>query len=337
MTLPSSSRRTALSSIPVLIIVGCAISALNGGPRSTMGFFLTPMTSENGWGREVFALAIAIQNLSWGAAQPFVGMIADKFGPARVLVFGTLLYALGLVLMANTSSPIALQFTAGVLVGVGIAGSALFLVMAAMARMLPEHLRTTAYGLVTAAASAGQLIFAPLGQALIINVGWHTTLLAIAALVLIAPLFAFVLRGTPVPHATAAGLRDQSIVQALREAFTHPSYRLVVAGFFVCGFQISFIIVHLPAYLNDIGLAAYGGLALALIGLCNIAGSIATGVLSGKMPRRWILSVIYLGRAIFTAAFILLPPSPVTVIGFSILMGFLWLSTVPPTQQLVAI
>jgi MFS family permease len=332
----ATARRWA-PSIPVLIVVGCAISALNGGPRSTMGFFLTPMTSENGWGREVFALAIAIQNLAWGVAQPFVGMIADKLGPARVLTFGTLLYAVGLVLMANTSSPIALQFTAGVLVGVGIAGSALFLVMAAMARMLPERLRTTAYGLVTAAASAGQLIFAPLGQALIINVGWHAALLAMAALVLIAPLLAFVLRGAPAPHATVAGQRDQSIMQALREAFTHPSYRLLVAGFFVCGFQISFIVVHLPPYLNDIGLAAYGGLALALIGLCNIAGSISTGVLSGKMPRRWILSVIYLGRAVFTAAFLLLPPTPVTVIGFAILMGFLWLSTVPPTQQLVAI
>ena len=332
-----ATARPWLTSIPVIIGAGCLIAALNGGPRSTMGFFLTPMTTENGWSREIFALAIAIQQLSWGAAQPFVGMIADKWGSARVLIGGTLLYALGLVLMANTSDAVTLQFTAGLLIGLGIAGSALFLVMAALARLLPEHLRTTAYGLVTASASAGQLIFAPLGQALIINIGWKTALIVMAALVMLAPLLTYVIRGKPKAGPSAPGQREQSIMQALREAFAHPSYRLLVAGFFVCGFQISFIIVHLPPYLNDVGLATYGGLALALIGLCNIAGSIATGVMSGHMPRRWILAAIYLGRAIFTAGFVLLPPTPFSVIAFSILMGFLWLSTVPPTQQLVAI
>ena len=303
-----------------------------------MGFFLTPMSSEHGWGREIFALAIAIQNLAWGAAQPFVGMLADKFGTARVLTGGTLLYALGLALMAHTSDPVTLQLTAGVLIGLGIAGSAFMLVMAAFARLLPEGMRTLAYGLGTAGSSVGQFIFAPLGQAFIQAHGWQATLTIMAAIVLVIPILAYVLRGKPKAMPAAPGKADQSIPEALREAFGHHSYRLLVLGFFVCGFQVAFIIVHLPPYLADIGIpAVYAGYALALIGLFNIVGSIGTGVLSARMPRRWILSALYFSRSVVILAFILLPPSVPSVLVFSVLMGFLWLSTVPPTQQIVAI
>ena len=213
--------------------------------------------------------------------------------------------------MAHTSSPVTLQLTAGVVVGLGIAGSAFLLVMAAFSRLLPEHMRTTAYGLGTAAASVGQFIFAPLGQGFIQAYGWQTALTIMAAMIMVVPILAFVVRGKPQAAPVAFGQMDQSIIQALREAFGHGSYRLLVAGFFVCGFQVAFIIVHLPPYLSDIGiLAAYGGWALALIGLFNIFGSIGTGVLSGRMPRRWILAVVYLGRSAVITAFILTPPSP---------------------------
>jgi MFS family permease len=333
-----SEPRLFWRSVPVIIVAGCLIAVLNGGPRSTMGFFLTPMSSENGWGREVFALSIAIQNLVWGIGQPFVGMLADRFGTARVLTIGTLLYALGLVLMAQTSSPVTLQFTAGVLIGLGIAGSAFILVMAAFARLLPEHLRTIAYGFGTAGSSVGQFIFAPLGQGFIQWYGWQSALMIMAAIVLLVPILAYVVRGKPKAVPTAPGKLDQSIPEALREAFGHGSYRLLVLGFFVCGFQVAFIIVHLPPYLSDIGIPAiYAGYALGLIGLFNIIGSIGTGVLSGHMPRRWILSALYLSRSVVVAAFILAPPSTMSVLLFSVAMGILWLSTVPPTQALVAV
>lgn len=327
-----------LQSIPVVIVAGCLIAVLNGGPRSTMGFFLTPMSSEHGWGREIFALAIAIQNLAWGIGQPFAGMLSDRLGTARVLIGGSLLYALGLVLMANTSDPVTLQLTAGILIGLGIAGSAFMLVMAAFGRLLPEHMRPLAYGLGVSGSSIGQFIFAPLGQAFIQEYGWQSALVIMAAFVLAIPALSYVLRGKPAAMAVAPGRSDQSIPEALREAFTHRSYRLLVLGFFVCGFQVAFIMIHLPPYLADAGIPpAYGGYALALIGLFNIVGSIGTGVLSGHMPRRWILAAIYSGRSLVILGFILVPISVASVLVFSVLMGVLWLSTVPPTQQLVAI
>jgi MFS family permease len=303
-----------------------------------MGFFLTPMTSEYGWSRETFAFAIAIQNLVWGIGQPFVGMLADKFGTARVLSVGAVLYALGLALMSVTTDPLVLQFTAGVLIGLGIAGSAFLLVLAAFARLLPPESRTLGYGIGTAAGSVGQFIFAPLGQGFISNYGWHTALLLMALTVLAVPFLSYVIRGKPAPVATRPGERDQSMLEALREAFGHGSYRLLVAGFFVCGFQIAFITVHLPPYLADVGIPAKaGGYALALIGLFNIFGSITSGVLSARMPKRYILSALYLLRAVAIAIFVLLPPSVPSVLIFSAVMGFFWLSTVPPTQQLVAV
>ena len=303
-----------------------------------MGFFLTPMTNEYGWGREVFALAIAVQNLVWGIGQPFVGMLADRFGTARVLAGGALVYAAGLALMAHTGTPMALQLTAGVMVGLGIAGSAFLLVMAAFARLLPQSMRTLGFGLGTAAGSVGQFVFAPLGQGFISAYGWQTALTVMAGILMVVPLLAFVVRGKPAAVPVVQGQSDQTVVEAMREAFGHHSYRLLVAGFFVCGFQLAFITVHLPPYLIDVGIPAmWGAYAIGLIGLANIVGSIVSGVLSGIMARRIILVGLYLTRSALIAAFILLPPSIPSALAFSGLLGFLWLSTVPPTQQIVAI
>ena len=338
MTIADSVKRPFLQSIPVVLVAGCLIAILSFGPRSTMGFFLTPMTSEFGWSREVFALAIAIQNLIWGAAQPFVGMLADKFGTARVLTGGAILYAVGLALMAYTTDAVTLQLTAGVLIGLGIAGSAFLLVTSAFARLLPTEMRTIGFGIGTAAGSVGQFIFAPLGQGFISAYGWQTALVLMAAFLAATPFLSYALRGRPQAVPTRAGEKDQTIPEALREAFTHPSYRLLVAGFFVCGFQIAFITVHLPPYLADIGIPAlYGGYAIGLIGLFNIMGSLSSGVLSGRMPKRWILAAIYFARAMAIAVYIVLPPSIPSTLVFAAVMGFLWLSTVPPTQQLVVV
>jgi MFS family permease len=240
--------------------------------------------------------------------------------------------------MALTSDAVVLQFTAGVLVGLGIAGSAFLLVTSAFARLLPVSLRTTGFGIGTAAGSLGQFIFAPLGQGLIHGYGWQAALFVMAALMLATPFLAFALRGKPAAQAVRAGGTDQSVIEALREAFGHKSYRLLVAGFFVCGFQIAFITVHLPPYLSDIGIPAiYGGYAVALIGLFNIIGAFSSGVLSGRLPRRIMLVWLYLTRAVVIAIFMLVPASVPSVLIFSSVMGLLWLSTVPPTQQLVVV
>jgi MFS family permease len=337
MATQEATRPLAVRSVPLILGAGCVIAMLSFGPRSTMGFFLTPMTSEYGWSRETFAFAIAIQNLVWGIGQPFVGMLADKFGTARVLAGGAILYGLGLALMAHATDPIALQLTAGVLIGLGIAGSAFLLVTSAFARLLPADMRPLGFGIGTAAGSIGQFIFAPLGQGFIHAYGWQTALTLMAAFMLATPFLAFALRGKPAASPTRVGEKDQSMVEALREAFSHNSYRLLAAGFFVCGFQIAFITVHLPPYLSDIGIpASYGGYAIALIGLFNIFGAFTSGYLAGRVRlKRMILVWLYLGRAAVIAAFILLPPSIPSVLIFSALMGLMWLSTIPPTQQLV--
>jgi MFS family permease len=325
-------------SVPVVIVAGCLIAMINFGPRSAMGFFLTPMSDEFGWNREVFALAIAVQSLAWGIGQPFAGMIADRFGTARVLTGGAMVYALGLALMARTSDPVSLQFTAGVLVGLGISGSAFVLVLASFSRFLPENMRTLGYGLGTAAGSAGQFVFAPLGQSFITAYGWQTTLLIMALIVMVIPALAVFLRGKPPAVPIAPGRRDQSLREAISEAFGHPSYRLLVAGFFVCGFQVTFIMVHLPPYLSDIGIPALiAGYAIGLIGFFNIFGAITSGVLSGLISKRLILSALYILRSLVILFFILTPPSTMSVLIFSAIMGFLWFSTIPPTQQLVVI
>ena len=322
----------------LVLFAGCLIAMLAFGPRSSSGMFLLPMTSEFGWGRDVFGLAIAIQNIVWGTAQPFAGAVADRFGVVRVMWVGGLLYALSLTLMAYSSTPGLLDLSAGVIFGFALSGCSFNMVIAAFGKILPEPMRPLAFGAATAAGSFGQFLFPPLASGLISEIGWQETLVVFGGIMLlILPLsLALAMRGQT--SAGGPGLRDQSIVEALLEAFRHPSYVLLVTGFFTCGFQLAFITVHLPAYLADIGLSAsIGGWTLAVIGLFNIVGSLLSGALSSRMPKRWLLAIIYFGRAAAIAVFVLLPPSPVTSIGFGMVIGFLWLSTVPPTSGLVMV
>jgi MFS family permease len=324
----------------VILTCGCLVAMLGFGARAGLGFFLTPMSRAYGWDREVFSLALAIQMLLWGAAQPFCGALADRFGPTRVLSIGAVLYALGLASMAYASSPGLLNLSAGVVIGFGLAGSSFTIVIGAFGKLMPPQWRTLAFGAGTAAGSFGQFLFSPLTVGLIDGFGWQHTLLIFAAVVLlVAPLsLALALpRDAAVPAAGAAP-RQQSVTQALAEALGHRSYVLLVLGFFTCGFQIFFIAVHLPAYLVDRGLPAWtGGWTLGVIGLFNIVGAIVAGWLSATMPKRYILSFIYFARAVAILVYIMLPPSSAATVVFGAVLGLLWLSTVPPTSGLVAV
>jgi MFS family permease len=339
MAQPSLSAASPRSLSPeVIVLAGCLIAVISFGPRASAGLFLLPMSADYGWGRDVFGLALAIQNLLWGIGSPFAGAIADRFGVVRVLCAGTVLYMLGLVVMTQASTPGTLDLSAGVLIGFGLSGCSFNLVLGAFGKLLPERWRPMAFGAGTAAGSFGQFLYPPLGHLFIENFGWQATLLIFAASLLpILPLsMALATRGTDTTTSGVGAAAGQSIRQALSEAFRHPSYVLLVLGFFTCGFQLAFVTVHLPAYLEDTGLPAWvGGWTLAVIGLANIVGSLSAGWLSTRMPKRWLLSIIYLSRSVVTAAFILLPASPAAAITFGLLTGFLWLSTVPPTSALV--
>ncbi len=339
MTTTSSAAHSIGWRTPVVIVVcGCLISILTFGPRSTFGFFLQPMSSELGWGRDVFALAIAIQNLLTGVGQPFAGAVADRFGTFRALAAGTVLYFAGLILMAYSTTPGMLHLSAGVLIGFGLSGSSFAIVLAAFAKLLPESWRSFAFGAGTAAGSFGQFLFSPLAVALMGVVGWHSTLLIFAAMLLLVLPLAFVVASPGRDTGAAAAVRPQSLREALGEAFGHHSYLLLVIGFFTCGFHVAFITTHLPPYLVDKGLEAkWGGWVIALIGLFNIIGSIAAGVLGGKLPKRYLLSTIYALRAVAIAAFLLAPMTPASALAFGAAMGVLWLSTVPLTSGLVAL
>ena len=285
----------------VILACGCLIGVLGFGPRSGMGFLLTPMSSAHSWGRDVFALALAIQMLLWGAAQPFAGAIADRFGAAPVLSVGAVLYALGLAAMAYAGTPAMLHLSAGVMIGFGLAGSSFTVVIGAFGKLMPPQWRSLAFGAGTAAGSFGQFLFSPLAVALIDGYGWQHTLVIFAAIVLlIMPLSLALAAPRDAAAATAATAPpQQSLAQALTEAFGHRSYWLLVLGFFTCGFQIFFIAVHLPAYLVDRGLPAeIGGWTLGVIGLFNMVGAITAGWLSAFMPKRYLLSFIYFARAV---------------------------------------
>jgi MFS family permease len=325
----------------VIVFGGCLIAVLNYGPRSSLGFFLTPISASHDWGREVFALALAIQNLTYGISTPFAGAVADRFGTIRVLMLGSILYAAGLTAMAYSTTPGAIYFSCGILIGLGVSGTSFTIVIAALGKLMPEKWRSLAFGAGTAAGSFGQFLFSPLGVSLIDSIGWQATLLTFSSLVLLVIPLSVIL-ATPAMDAVPAGsprtAQTQSFTHALGEACAHRSYLLLVLGFFTCGFQLSFITVHLPSYLLDIGLSAQvGGWTLAIIGLFNIAGSMTSGWLGSRMPKRYILSFIYFTRALAVVIFISLPPSTVTTLIFGAVTGFLWLSTVPPTSGLVAV
>jgi MFS family permease len=322
----------------VILLCGCMVGILGFGPRSGLGFFLTPMSSEFGWGRDVFGLALAIQMLLWGAAQPFAGALADRYGAVPVLSTGAVLYALGLAAMAYSTTPAMLHLTAGGVIGFGLAGASFTIVIGAFGRLMPPEWRTFAFGVGTASGSFGQFLFSPLSVAFIDAYGWQHTLIIFAALTLLIIPFSLALASPRVAPAAAGAPAQQSVTQALSEALGHRSYLLLVLGFFTCGFQIFFISVHLPAYVVDRGLPAWvGGWTIAVIGLFNIVGAITAGWLSGSMPKRYILSFIYFGRAAAILVYIMLPPSAVGTVIFGAVLGLLWLSTVPPTSGLVAL
>ena len=324
--------------IMLVVVCGCLIALINFGVRASFGLFTGPISEANGWGRDVIALALAVQNLLWGAAQPIAGGLADRFGPMRVLTAGGILYAIGVALTPFSTTPLTLCLTAGVLVGLGLAGASFVVVISALGKLLPPERRSWAAGMATASGSLGQFLLVPLGQAFIAGFGWSTALLLLAGLALLIPLLAIPL-GAARPVPTAAGLGPElGLRDALRQAFGHRSYRLLTAGFFVCGFQLAFITVHLPPYLADIGIGAgWAATALALIGLFNIVGSYTVGILAQKHSKRMLLCLNYLGRAVAIAIFLLVPPTPASVLAFSAAMGLLWLSTVPPTSALVAL
>ena len=322
----------------VIIACGCAIALLSFGPRSTVGFFIKPMGQDYAWGRDVFGLALAAQNLLWGLGQPLAGAIADRFGILRVMVVGALLYASGLMLMRYATTPLSLDLSAGVLIGFGLSGCSFNLVLSAFSKLLPPDRRGLAFGAGTAAGSFGQFLFAPFGVALIDNFGWQTALMVFAAMMLLIIPLALALATPPAVPSNTRAAGEQSFKTALAEAFGHRSYVLLVLGFFTCGFQLAFITVHLPAYLADRGISAQtGGWVIAAIGLFNIIGSIGVGWIQNFFAKRYILSSIYFIRAISTVIFISFPLTPVSAILFGAISGVTWLSTVPPTSALVAL
>ena len=322
---------------PALIIVsGLLLSFIAFGVRSGTGLFLSPISQELGWGREVFALSIALQMLIWGACVPIAGAVADKYGSGRVLATGALFYGAGFALMAYSSEPWHMHLTAGALVGIGLAGTSFTIVMAVLARMVRPERRSLVVGLCSAFTSLGQFVILPLGQSFISAYGWHTAAILLGIIALGMLPFTLVVRANGRPP---AGVVDQKLTAALSEAFAHRSYVLTVIGFFVCGFQLFFILNHLPSYLSDQGLPPWvAGWTLAMVGLANVAGAIGAGVVGGRWPgqKRLFLAGIYVARSVLTAFFILLPITPSTTILYGALMGLLWLSTVPLTQGLVA-
>lgn len=316
----------------VVILSGCLLVLLSFGIRSGFGLFLQPMTSDLGWGREVFAFAVAVQNLLWGISQPIAGAIADRFGFGRVIVVGGLLYAAGVLLMAYSTDPIWFNFSAGVLVGLALSGTSFSVVLAAFARAVPAEKRSVALGLGTAAGSLGQFLVVPLGQAFLSAYGWSTALLLLGVTALImVPL------GLPLATTKGPGQQDdQSLRDAVRQASGHSSYWYLTCGFYVCGFQVAFIATHLPAYLSDFGLAPeLGAWAIALVGLFNVVGSFTAGILGGRYSKKYLLSGIYVARSVVIALFVISPPTTGSTLIFAALIGILWLSTVPLTSGLV--
>jgi MFS family permease len=322
----------------VIVVCGCLIGMLTFGPRSTFGFFMQPMSREFAWGRDVFGLALAVQNLLWGVAQPFAGAMADRFGSLRVISFGALMYAAGLLAMRYAATPLSLDLSAGVLIGFGLAGCSFNLVLSAFGKLLPSQWRGIALGAGTAAGSFGQFVFAPFGVALLDNFGWQPALTVFACMMLVVVPLSLALATPASDSGTTVVAQEQTIKQALAEAFGHRSYVLLVLGFFTCGFQLAFITVHLPAYLVDRGVSVQlGGWVIATIGLFNIVGSLSVGWLQSRLPKRYILSTIYLIRAVSIVAFISLPITTFSVIAFGVVTGLMWLSSVPPTSSLVSL
>jgi predicted MFS family arabinose efflux permease len=329
------NQRIASPRLPVAIVLaGCLICLLSVGVRASFGLFLPSVSADMGWGREVFAFGIAIQNLVWGLGLPVFGIVADKWGSGRTIVVGALCYVIGVALMSTTASPLGFHLSAGLLVGLGLSGTGFGVVLAAMGRAVGPERRSLALGFGAAAGSLGQFTLVPLGQVLLESFGWQTAFLLLAGVSALMLPLVWPLRTRPDQRPAASG---QSLGAALEEARQHRGYCLLTAGYFVCGFHVAFISVHLPAYVVDKGLSPeVGAWALSLVGLFNVAGSLLAGYVGGRWSKKNSLAAIYAIRAVVFTLFVLAPTSVPSVLAFAVAMGFLWLSTVPLTTAVVA-
>ncbi|ETI61346.1 MFS transporter [Marinomonas profundimaris] len=329
------SRPVKLLSFSIALV--CLLLALNFGLRSSMGFFMAPVSNQFGYGREVFAFALALQNLWWGLSQPIAGAFADRFGTLKTVWIGAILYALGLYVTATADGVFDLNLGAGLLMGMGISATGFGVVLPAMARMVSPEKRSFALGLGSAAGSAGQLLVIPVAQGFISAYGWSTALMLLALCALMMVLLSGPFRQTADSSNGTAQEASQTMKEALQEASAYSHYWLLVVGFFVCGFQLAFITVHMPPFLSDQGFSSDVAVAsLSLIGLFNIFGCLLSGSWSGKYSKKKILTIIYTLRALSIAAFMYFPMTTYSVYAFSIVTGLLWLATVPPTSGIVA-
>lgn len=319
----------------VVLVCGGILLSLSMGIRHGFGLFLQPMTLDHGWGRETFAFALALQNLLWGITQPLTGLIADRYGAGKVLFAGSVLYVLGLIGMALATTGTGFVLTAGVLIGVGLSGTTFSVVYGAIGRVTPPEKRSMALGIAGAAGSFGQFALLPVSQSLIGAYGWLAALLVLAAgAAMMAPLSAALAEPGRDP---ATDAQAQSVREAVHEAFAHTGFKLLTFGYFVCGFQVVFIGVHLPAYLADQGLSANIGVTcLALIGLFNIFGTFMAGWLGQRYSKKHLLAAIYILRSVVIVAFLATPLTAGSAYAFSMAIGFLWLATVPLTNGIVA-
>ena len=329
---PSADNSTAAR----ILICGALVLTLSMGVRHGFGLWLLPITQAQNWTRETFSFAMAIQNLSWGFFGIFAGMLADRFGAQRVLIAGGLVYGAGLAGMALAPSPLLFALTTGVLIGAAQAATTYTIIYGVIGRQIDPARRSWAMGIAATAGSFGQFLMVPVESLLISGVGWQEALLVLGAMVLLIIPIAYGLR-EPAFAGGAAPKREQTILQAVGEAFKYPSFRLLMAGYFVCGFQLAFVGIHMPSYVKDKGLSPeVAGYALAVIGLFNVVGTFMAGVLGQRLARRKILAAIYLGRSAAITLFLLTPLTPLSVYIFSAVMGLLWLSTVPPTNATLA-
>lgn len=333
------SQQSAWYHTPTIIIVsGCLVAMISFGARSSLGLFNYPISDFYHWNRETYGFAMALQNLVWGIFQPISGGFADRYGAAKVIATGAVLYAAGLASMALSNTPGLLYASGGLLVGIGIATASFSIVMASFGRMVPPEKRSWAFGVATAAGSMGQFVFAPLGQGFIAAFGWQKALNLIALVVLSIVVLAIPL-GARISNIVAQGAeRSASMRRTIAQAFGHSSYRLLVMGFFVCGFQIAFVTIHLPAFLVENGISTWlAAWSIAVVGIFNVIGCYAAGIIGGKYRKRISLSLIYLLRAVSVTLFISLPITPVSTLIFTACLGLLWLSTVPLTMGLVTV
>ncbi len=336
---PKMSKMSPLSpSVKILIFSSCVLVMMSFGFRSSFGLFVKPISEFHGWGRDVIATALAIQNLSWGVVSVFAGGLADRYGNLKVILSAVVLYAIGILWMAFASDAWALSASAGILVGAGVAGTSFGIIIPALMRAVPDDRRQWVAGVGTAAGSMGQFIVVPFSQVLIDAFGWFSSLQILSAITLLMVFLALPLA----PYSGASEVidkdDDQSVFEALKEAFAYKHYVLLVIGFYVCGFHLAFITVHMPPYLSDLGFSAeIAAMCLAIIGISNMVGSYMSGIWSAQYPKQTMLAWIYLLRALVIAIFIVLPPTIYSVVFFSVGMGFLWLSTIPPTSGIVAV